>query len=110
MLDENVDIRIASVLKNHGYSVSVCPKGITNGELFSLAKRKGCVLITNDKDFANPDLHNLVNSPGVVVLRIHPPSVENTTEAMEKLLSIFSPVGFIGKLLVVNANGVEIIE
>lgn len=109
LLDENVDIHLASVLKNRGHSVSVCPKGITDDRLLSLAKRKKCVLVTNDKDLADPDLHPPVKSAGIIVFRIHPPSAENISEAFENLLDTSATLDFAEKTFIISRTGVEII-
>lgn len=78
LLDENVDVRVALFLKKHGYSVLLCPKGLKNGAVLALAKKENNVLITNDTDFANPDLHGFAQTAGIVVLRLHPPKLEST--------------------------------
>ena len=53
LLDENVDVRLASFLKKRGFSVLLSSKGFTNGAIVSLAVKESRVLLTNDKDFVN---------------------------------------------------------
>lgn len=108
LLDENVDVRLASYLKKRGFSVMICPKGITNGNVMSLARRKSCILLTNDKDFANSDMYKPSQFAGIVVFRIHPPKLKNLTTALEWLLVEISPDEFTGKLFVVGEGGIEI--
>ena len=108
LLDENIDIRIAIFLKNKGYIVNLCPKGIQNGNVVALAKKKKQILLTNDKDFSNTDVYNPSNLSGIVVFRIHPPSYLNLSIALGELLSNYRSDDFIGKLFVVSLEGVQI--
>lgn len=108
LLDENIDVRIATFLKNKGHSVSLCPKGIRNGNVVALAKKNKQILLTNDKDFSNTDIYNPSNFSGIIVFRIHPPSYSNLSTALEELLRNYNSDDFTGKLFVVGLEGVQI--
>jgi len=110
LLDENVDVRLGSYLKKQGFSVSICPKGLKNGAVFSLAQRKSCILLTNDKDFANPDLFKPSKQSAIIVFRIHPPKLNNLIKGLSRLLSSFTPNQLAGKLVVLGEEGLEIIK
>lgn len=86
MLDENVDVRVAAYLRGQGYSVAICPKGITNGAVAALAKQERRVLLTNDSDFFKGTHHISNNHPGIIIFRIHPPSMILFTSALHDLL------------------------
>jgi predicted nuclease of predicted toxin-antitoxin system len=108
LLDENVDVRIASFLKEEGFDTLLCPKGIQNGEVLALAKKEDRILLTNDKDFSNTDLYNPDNFHGIVVFRMHPPSYSNLKMVLEKLLTNFSPDEFARKLFIITHTGIQI--
>jgi len=108
LLDENVDARIASFLKEEGFDALLCPKGIQNGEVLALAKREDRVLLTNDKDFSNADLYNPDEFHGIVVFRIHPPSYSNLKIGLEKLLEEFRRDELARKLFIITHTGIQI--
>ena len=47
LLDENIDVRLASYLKDQGFSVSFSPKGIGDQSVIELAQTKTKKLIIN---------------------------------------------------------------
>jgi predicted nuclease of predicted toxin-antitoxin system len=110
LLDENVDIRIATFLKRRRFEVVISPKGIKNGAVVKLAQTKFAILITNDNDFANTDLFKPSHYPGIIVFRIHPPALNKLKTALEKLFSKVSLDQFPGKLFTVQETGVEVTE
>ncbi|MDZ7586547.1 MAG: hypothetical protein U0946_02225 [Patescibacteria group bacterium] len=84
MLDENVDVRLTSFLKKLGFSVLVCPKGLKNGAV-------------------GPS-----ESAGIVVFRVHPPTLSKLESALAGLLKEVSPGEFSGKVFLLSETGVEI--
>jgi len=110
LLDENVDVRLTSFLRKHGYFVLLSPKGLTNGAVVSLAGEKSCILLTNDKDFANLELITSSDVIGIVVFRIHPPELAKLESALKRLFEIIPPEEFVGKVLLLSEEGVEIKE
>lgn len=108
MLDENIDIRTSLFLKEHGYTVFLCPKGLKNGAVLGLAQKQNCVLITNDTDFANPYLHDFTQTAGIVILRLHPPKLESILSALEKLRKTVPAHQFSKTLFTVTKVGIEI--
>lgn len=110
LLDENVDIRVKSHLEKRGFRVLICPKGIKNGEVAALAQKKSCILLTNDKDFANPDLFKPSEFSAIIVFHIHPPKLENLASALDKLFQNIPPAELAGKLMILGEDGVEIIK
>ena len=108
LLDENVDVRLSSFLKRRGFSVLVSPKGLKNGSVLALADKESCVLLTNDKDFANLGVVGSSESAGVVVFRVHPPVLSKLESALARLLKEVSPKEFSGKVFLLSEAGVEI--
>ncbi|MBI2641651.1 DUF5615 family PIN-like protein [Candidatus Roizmanbacteria bacterium] len=102
LLDENVDIRLSSFLKKKGFDVEFAPKGIKNSNLINLAKEKACILITHDKDFANSNLYDPVTFAGMIVLRIHPPRLNNLVVSLDKFLNKNKSLDFRGKIFILT--------
>ena len=100
LADENVKRRLWQWLKARGHNVLTAGKGVKNGHLFSTAAKERSVLITNDADFLNTALYPVHKTPGRIVLRIFPPTLENQKTGLETLLSQFNdPESFDGKLI-----------
>jgi len=85
----------------------LCPKGIKNGAVVAMAKKESCVLLTNDSDFANTGMYDPAELFGIVVFRIHPPSLDNLTAALENLLA--NTEDFSGRLITVFEDGIEVV-
>lgn len=110
LLDENVDVRLASFLERRGFSVLFPSKGLKNGAVASLAKKESSVLLTNDRDFANTDLFKPSEFAGIVVFAIHPPLLSKLESTLLRLFEEFSPEEFSGKIFLLSESGVEVKE
>ena len=105
LLDEDVHIKLLRWLKDQGHDATRVPTGLKNGQVIYLARRERRVLITRDKDFANRIMYPPTNSLGIVILRIHPPLLDNLVAALNRLLSELPETEFAGKLIIVEAHG-----
>ena len=110
LLDENIDVRLTSFLKKLGFSVLVSPKGLKNGAVLALADKESCVLLTNDKDFANLGVIKSSKLAGIVVFRVHPPTLSKLELTLSKLLKEVSLSGFSGRVFLLSEEGIEIRE
>jgi predicted nuclease of predicted toxin-antitoxin system len=72
-LDENLDVRLAGVLLQHGVDAATVfsekLSGASDDEVFAASRNEGRTLITLDLDFADPLRYPPAATPGVVVLR-----------------------------------------
>ena len=85
LLDENVHRGLMSFLTRLGHDVVLSPKGISNGDVFTIAVSEKRVLITHDRDFA---VHSpLVDHAGIILLRIPPKNISQQTSALKRLLT-----------------------
>lgn len=105
LLDENVDIRVASFLQEKGTQVTIVPKGLVNGKVLALAKATRSILLTNDSDFANQRMYPPEKFAGIVIFRIHPPLIRKLTSALRVLLTKVEPSAFEGKLFILTEHG-----
>ena len=86
LLDENVHIGVGAFLQGKGHDAARVPSGIKNGEVINLACAQNRVLVTHDKDFLKPARRYPSGFPGVICVRIHPPTFSAVSEALAKLL------------------------
>ena len=89
LADENVDARLIQWLKKLGYDVMTATKGVRNSSLFQLAKKFRRILITNDTDFLNTLLYSPRKHPGIIVLRLLKPTIDNQKKAFINFLPKF---------------------
>jgi predicted nuclease of predicted toxin-antitoxin system len=76
-LDENIPVRLAGVLTNLGHDVDTVAseglKGKPDGDVWSVAKREGRFLITQDLDFSDVRPFKPGTHPGLLLVRLREP-------------------------------------
>jgi len=80
--DESVDYEVISLLRKNNfsvYSISELQAGIPDDEVLNIAYQKGCLLITEDKDFG--ELTYRLNKPSYGILLIRLINVFGTNKA-----------------------------
>ena len=108
LTDENIKSRVVKFLIEKGFDTKYGPRGDKDSKLFSLAIKERRVLLTHDKHFLNTSLFPPKLSSGVIVMRIHPPTLLMLESALLKLLKTFSEKEIKGKLLVLREDSVEV--
>jgi predicted nuclease of predicted toxin-antitoxin system len=112
LLDENLSPQHASALRDSGYDAcavfEVGLSGAPDEEVRRFAIENGRVLLTLDADFANVLRFPPEQTPGVVRLKVHPPTEEKIWKAIQKALLVLQNVDFTGRLIVVDENKVRI--
>lgn len=108
LLDENIDIRLAKYLIAKNFSIEFPSKGASDQEVFQQAVSSSLILVTLDKDFANRDLYKPSENSGIIILRVHPPVLENLINVFNNTLAAISPNEFVGKIITATPNGLEI--
>lgn len=102
LLDEDVHMKVADWLRAAGHDVERVPSGIKNGQVVALAFQQDRVLITRDKDFSNRLMYPPSRYAGIVVLRIHPPTFEKLTAALQQFLANVPPDQMRGKRILLE--------
>lgn len=69
-VDANIPQKIASCLREEGYSVEYVDRNAEDREIMELAHHNKALLITQDKDFERLVLDELRPTSGVILLRI----------------------------------------
>lgn len=111
-LDENVSPRQAVRLRSLGYdavaALELGLSGASDPEIRSAAINSGRILVTLDADFGNILRYPADSTPGVVWLRLHPPTEPAIVEALDRLIKRLGLEGLAGKLAVVDENKIRI--
>ncbi|MEM2342168.1 MAG: DUF5615 family PIN-like protein [Candidatus Bathyarchaeia archaeon] len=89
LLDENIGLRVYEELKNRGtvvQSVIFGGRGISDIEVIEIARRKGKIIVTMDKEFGYTcSLHK---PPGIIPLRLRDPKFSNRLKAILRALDL----------------------
>ncbi|OGX38023.1 MAG: hypothetical protein A3C53_08300 [Omnitrophica WOR_2 bacterium RIFCSPHIGHO2_02_FULL_68_15] len=109
LLDENIPRRVGEWINQRGHEAARVPAGLKNGAVIELARREARVLVTRDQDFADRFHYPPAQSPGLIVLRVHPPTQDRLIAALQRLLSERPEVRFSGHLIVVEEQGYHVI-
>lgn len=91
--DENIPLEVVQRLIEKGIgikSVSLISPRIDDASVLQIAKKENRVLITFDKDFGDLIFRSRKQTRGVILLRIHPQSVEMILLLIYKLLTLSS--------------------
>ena len=111
-LDENLSPQHAAALRDSGYDAcavfEVGLSGVPDEEVRHFAIENGRVLLTLDADFANVLRFPPEQTPGVVRLKIHPPTEERIWQAIQKALLVLQNIDLTGRLAVVDADKIRI--
>lgn len=111
-LDENIDLRVLSLLRLAGHDVATIPGQALNSasdkEVIEVCRSEGRCLITCDRGFGNRLKYNPENYPGIVIIRL--PSrftFANWREAIETLINALETADVTGKLWVIQTGKVQ---
>ena len=91
LADENIPLEVVFKLEEKGLdikSMSFLSPGVDDTTVLDIANREKRVLITFDKDFGGLIFRNRKRHQGVILLRIHPQSVENILFRIYKAFSL----------------------
>ncbi len=103
LLDENVQKRVADYLTDQGVDVKTT-KGATDSQVAHLAQKEDRIPITYDSDFSNMLAYPPKDYPGIIILKIHPPILDKTTEALTRLLKKTEKAGLKGKTVILKED------
>ena len=89
LLDENLGIRVYEELKRRGLdvqSIILERRGAEDVEVVEIAKTRGKVIVTMDKDFGYLAISH--SPPGLVLLRLRDPRITRRLEAILRALKL----------------------
>ena len=106
LADENFRLDVIKFLKTAGHDVEgVIPQTPDEIVADSLKKEKR-VLLTNDADFSQTLKFPPHEYPGILIFRIHPPSLEKFKRAIRNFFDTRSAHKINGKTFLVEENSV----
>ena len=86
LLDENVHFELFNFLTNRGYNVKVPQKGLRDTEVASISRLEKRILVTNDADFADPELYSKDDLFSLIWLRIPQSEVKVLINSFQRIL------------------------
>jgi len=112
LLDENISPLHARELRTDGYdALAVTEVGLSGGsdeQVLEFAVNDHRVLVTLDADFANILRFPSENTPGLVRLRLHPPTEQAIRDSLRKALLLLKNVELRGRLAIVEPSKIRI--
>ena len=110
LADENIPLEVVFALKQEGVNVislSELRPRLEDKDVLKLTNKEKRVLITFDTDFGELIFKQQLTSHGVILLRIHPQTVEYIIAILNKALAM--KIEFEKSFCVVEANRIRII-
>lgn len=112
LLDENLPPGFAKWLIADGFdavaALDVGLGGASDSAVRQFAIESSRILVTLDSDFGNLLRFPTAETPGVIRLKIHPPTQEDIGNELRRSLALLKPLDLRGKLAVVNKGMVRI--
>ena len=112
LLDENLSPAHAATLRRMGHdAVSVAELGLSGSDdpvVWDAASRQQRILVTLDADFANVLRFPPAGTPGVIRIRLHPPTELAIDDALRRAIPRLEGIDLEGKLVVVDAHKIRI--
>jgi len=103
-IDENIRQEVAAFLKEKGHDILFAPRGTSDDKIILLARKEKRILLTHNRHFANILSYPPRSSSGIIRIKIHPPSVVKTIEALDKLLHSLPPEQINGHLIILEED------
>jgi predicted nuclease of predicted toxin-antitoxin system len=112
LFDENLSPLHAAHLRGRGYdATAVVHAGLSGADdtvVRSFAIQEHRVLVTLDADFGNILRFPAAGTPGVIWLRLHPPTEAKIGLALSRCLAALTAENLAGKLAVVDEDKIRI--
>lgn len=106
-LDENIDLRVVTLLQLAGHDVATVPgqnlSSAPDTEVIQVCRNEGRCLVTCDRGFGNRLKYNPANYAGIVIIRL--PSrytFADWREAIETLIAGLETADVTGKLWIIK--------
>jgi len=112
LIDENIPPALIHFLRDRGFDLkatqgSVAP-GCSDSAIMELARQEERALLTFDKHFANILLYPPHTHSGVIRIRLHPPVLEDISQALENFFKNFDLTKMEGTLIIIERDGFRV--
>ncbi len=114
LLDQNVPRAIAPWLRTRrphwtvSHTSEVMLSGRPDETLFAWAQQRQAVIITFDEDFADQRAFPLGSHAGIIRLRVWPTTIEETQDALERLLAEVPDRELARALVIIDREAIRI--
>lgn len=114
LLDQNVPRAVAAWLRGRRplwivhHAAEVGLAGKSDREVFAWAQEQRAVIVTFDEDFADQRSFQVGEHHGVVRLRVWPTTIEETQDALERLLSEVPDHELSGALVIIGRTHIRV--
>lgn len=108
LADENIPDELVDLLRSKGHRVLPVPAGTKDPDIATIAKKERCILLTQDRDFANIIWYPPEGLHGIIRLKFHPPVIADILTALEDLFQNFSQKDLDKKLVILEKDGFRI--
>ena len=102
LADEMIHGELIRFLRTSQCRVIECPKGLKNGSVYGLAKKKAAILLTQDTDFCDEKRYPPRFLEGIVCLRVFPPTIINMIQRMKIFVQESDSRNLKGKLRILT--------
>ena len=114
LADENIYPQVILFLRRLGHDVHGLQESglfkITDDKIIDLAIKEERTIITFDKHFGDVLRYPPEKSPGIILIRIHPPVSDDIFHALKNLFNNYPADTVKGKLIVLSKAGYRIRE
>ncbi len=112
LTDENVYSPAVQMLRELDHNVFDLKEkelfGVTDKKVFDLAQKEKRILITLDHNFGNLIKYPLGTHWGIIVIKVHPPSIPDTVDLLRKFLTQTSKEKILNALVIMDKHKVRI--
>ncbi len=112
LTDENIFPHVITYLRKLGHDVKDIQESglfqITDDKIVDIAIQEERTIITFDKHFGDILRYPPQNLSGIILIRIHPPLLNDIFYALNNLFKNYNANSFKGKLVVLSKSGYRI--
>jgi len=114
LLDQNIPQALLEWLKEKlpGWEIrhvnELGFQGRTDEFLYLWAQDNGAIIVTYDEDFADSRFYPLGHHHGIVRLRVWPTTIEQTQNAMERLIADLPPSNWRDCLIIIDKQKIRV--
>ncbi|MFQ5964391.1 MAG: DUF5615 family PIN-like protein [Candidatus Scalinduaceae bacterium] len=112
LIDENIFPHITSYIRKSGHDVkTVQESGLIKApddKIVDLSIKEKRTIITFDKHFGDTLRYPPQNLFGIILIRIHPPILDDICHAIDNLFKNYQADSFKGRLIVLSKSGYRI--
>ena len=114
LLDQNIPRAIAPWLRAHRpqwtiyHTSDVALSGRPDEEIFAWAQQRHAVIVTFDEDFADQRTFPTDSHSGIIRLRVWPTTIEETQDALERLLADVPDTELAGALVIIDREVIRV--